>query len=97
MPQPPIRPLNKIAAEILCAWREEYKDKPQPRFMTFAYPYVEAMLSLENPSETYGLESGDMIVAYALSNMIQWRGEKARQIKAELKNHLEIFNASHIR
>jgi hypothetical protein len=89
MSNPP-RPLNKIAAEILTLWRDT---PPSPNVMRFSLPYVRAMLDLESCNDMYGLEYGDMVVAYAQSNMSNWRGEDARRIKAELKLHLENFNA----
>ncbi len=89
-----LRPLNKIAAEILTLWRTA---PPSQNVMRFSMPYVRAMLDLKSCSDKYGLEYGDMIVAYATSNMTNWRGEDARRIKAELKLHLEQFNAVHNR
>jgi len=54
----------------------------------YAKPYLEAMLSLDSTDDFYGADSGDMIVRYALSNLQSWRGEVARNVKAELKRHL---------
>ncbi len=85
----PPRPLNKIAAEILTVWKNE---PPGGNVMRFSLPYVRAMLDLQTCNDQYGLEYGDMIVAYALNNMNYWRGVDARRIKAEMKQHLESFN-----
>jgi hypothetical protein len=40
-------------------------------------------------TDTYGLDSGIIVVSYFLSNASQWRGETARAIKAELKEMLK--------
>jgi hypothetical protein len=85
-----VRPLNKIAAEIITLWR----DKPPPeRTKINSSPYIQAMLDISSCNDMYGLETGDMIVAYALNNIGYWHGEDARRIKAELKEHLESHNA----
>lgn len=55
---------------------------------TYALPYLDAMLVLDNTSQYYGMDSGDSIVRYALSNLTSWRGDTARTVKAELKRHL---------
>lgn len=90
----PVRPLNKIAAEIVTDWRD---NPPSPNVRRFALPYVRAMLDLQSCHDKYGLEYGDMIVAYTLNNLANWRGEVARKIKGELRQHLENFNAEHHR
>lgn len=84
------RPLNKIAAEIITLWRTK---PPSQNTVRFSAPYIQAMLDIRTCKDMYGLEYGDMIVAYALNNMGQWRGDDARRIKAELNRHLEVFNA----
>ena len=53
------------------------------------------MLTMRTCEDRYGLEWGDMIVAYALNNLTPWRGEVAREVKAQLRQHLEIYNANH--
>lgn len=71
-----MRQIKDIAKEI----REDWKN------MSFAAkPYVEAMMRLEKPTDTYGCESAKEIVLRFLCNAQTWRGEKARQIKNELK------------
>lgn len=69
-----------------------WKVKPPGSSYRFAMPYVEAMTQIFSCKDMYGLEYGDMIVARALDNMARWRGEDARRIKAELKQHLKEFN-----
>ena len=50
-----------------------------------AVPYLNAMSGLETVNDDYGLDSGKSIVIYFLGNATSWRGDVARQIKAELK------------
>jgi hypothetical protein len=51
------------------------------------------MKSLESLSDTYGADSAESIVLYALSNLTSWRGESARLIKAELNGMLKGVRA----
>jgi len=74
------RPICTIASEIKKDWRKIYFG---------AKPYLEAMFSLTNISDNYGLDSGKSVVAYFLSNASTWRGDVARRIKAELKQLLK--------
>jgi len=73
------RSLSAIAADIRAHW---------PRVYFGAVPYLEAMGTLEHVSDSYGLDPGDHIVRYFLSNASAWRGEHARRIKAELREML---------
>lgn len=50
-----------------------------------ARPYLDAMYTLSAISDRYYMDSGESIVRYFLSNATAWRGDKAREIKAELK------------
>lgn len=43
------------------------------------------MYSLNSIDDKYVMDSGRSIVAYFLSNALSWKGEKAREIKKELK------------
>jgi hypothetical protein len=54
----------------------------------YAKPYVKAMRSLDTINDAYVADSGESVVLYALSNLTYWRGDTARQVKAELKAHL---------
>jgi len=47
------------------------------------------MLSLNTVNDNYGHDSGREIVLRFLCNAQMWRGEIARNIKAELKAHLK--------
>lgn len=75
-----MRPLNAIAAEIITNWRKPYFG---------AVPYLAAMATLHDIDDRYGMDSGESIVRYFLSNATTWRGEHARRIKAELKGMLK--------
>jgi hypothetical protein len=50
-----------------------------------AKPYLDAMSSLGSINDQYGYDSAKSIVLYFLGNASSWRGEKAKEIKAELK------------
>ncbi len=73
------RLLSTIASEVLDDWKKPYFG---------AVPYINAMQTMKSIDDNYGYDSGDSIVLYFLSNATRWRGEKARQIKAELKSML---------
>ena len=71
-----MRPIATIAIEISKDWKNPYFG---------AVPYLQAMHSLKDTKDNYGLDSGDSIVRYFLANASTWRGETAKRIKAELK------------
>jgi hypothetical protein len=71
-----MRALNTIATDIIRDWKNPYFG---------AVPYLQAMQSLTNVTDMYGYDSAKSIVLYFLSNASTWRGEKAKAIKAELK------------
>jgi len=50
-----------------------------------ARPYLDAMHELENIDDNYYLDSGKSVVLYFLANAQTWRGQTAREVKAELK------------
>jgi viroplasmin and RNaseH domain-containing protein len=70
------RPIKVIAQDIRANW---------PKVNYAAKPYLDAMSSLNSIDENYMFDSGKSVVNYFLSNANTWRGEKAREIKAELK------------
>jgi hypothetical protein len=43
------------------------------------------MSSLNQVGDNYGMDTGDSIVRYFLSNAATWRGEVAKRVKNELK------------
>ncbi len=70
------RPLYTIAADIRSDWK---------KVNYAAVPYLDAMQQLNSIDDNFILDSARSIVRYFLSNATTWRGEKAREIKAELK------------
>jgi len=70
------RPLYEIAKEIKQNWKNIYFG---------AVPYLEAMSQLNSIDDDYYFDSAKSVVLYFLSNAATWRGEKAREIKKELK------------
>lgn len=56
-----------------------------------AKPYLDAMATFDSLSDTYGLDSGLSIVCYFISNASTWRGDTARQIKAELRRRIKEY------
>ena len=70
------RPINTIAKEIKADWKKVYFG---------AVPYLDAMYQLNSIDDNYYYDSGKSVVRYFLSNASTWRGDKAREIKAELK------------
>ncbi|MFE2934929.1 hypothetical protein [Streptomyces sp. NPDC059278] len=78
---PAPRPLSAIAADIRADWKNIYFG---------AVPYVEAMSELNAITDTFATESAEDIVRRFLVNASRWRGDKAREIKAELKTMVGI-------
>ena len=71
-----VRSLSEIAFDIKSNWANvNYAAKP----------YLDAMYSLNSVNDNYGFDSGKSIVLYFLSNASQFKGEKAKELKAELK------------
>jgi hypothetical protein len=70
------RPLSTIARDIRKDWKSVYFG---------AKPYLEAMASLTDISDSFGMDSARSIVFYFLPNAQTWKGETARAIKKELK------------
>jgi hypothetical protein len=72
------RPLYEIAREIK-------EDASHRAFWWKAEPYVSAMLKIDKITDMYMFEPADMVVRYALGNLIGWRGDTAKRIKTELR------------
>lgn len=70
------RPIYEIASDIRSDWKKVYFG---------AVPYLQAMESLDQPTDRYGYDSAKSIINYFLANASTWKGEKAKQIKQELK------------
>ncbi|HZX69791.1 MAG TPA: hypothetical protein VFE77_03150 [Rhodanobacter sp.] len=79
---PAIKAFSIAALARLCS-----RDWEHPFFG--AVPYLHAMQSLGDIGDRYGDDSGKSVVAYFLSNATTWRGETARQVKAELNRRLK--------
>lgn len=76
----PVRSLSEIANEVRKDWKSvNYAAKP----------WLDAMGCLDKVSDNYGADSGQMVVAYFLSNASTWKGEKAREIKKELNRMIK--------
>lgn len=75
-----VRSLSDIALDIENDWKN---------LSVHAKPYLMAMFSLDKITDKYGMDSGDSIVAYFLSNATTWRGETAKKIKLELNTMLK--------
>lgn len=71
------RPIKEIAAEIVEDWGGKVNYA--------AVPYLEAMMTIDNIRDMYGYDRAEDIVRYFLGNAVTWRGQKARDIKAELR------------
>ena len=74
------RTISAIATEIKADWKNVYFG---------AVPYLDAMLQLSTMDQNFGCDPAKEIVMYFLANANAWRGPKAREVKAELKNMLK--------
>jgi hypothetical protein len=70
------RSLFTISIDIRKDWKKPYFG---------AVPYINAMGSLDDITDSYGYDSGRSVVLYFLANAGTWRGDVARCIKKELK------------
>lgn len=86
------RDVGTIAAEIINdISNQAMAKKVQTRWRDLvpaAAPYLEAMLTLDKVDDKYGLDEGRDIILRALTNLTSYRGEKARTLKAELRELL---------
>ena len=76
-----MRPISVIAREIEDDWKEKVNE--------YARPYLNAMHTLNGVDESYYTETAKSVVLYFLSNAIGWRGDKAKEIKKELKSMIK--------
>lgn len=74
------RPISAIAKEIRSEWGMKINFA--------AVPYLTAMCKLNSITDWYGADSAKTIVSYFLSNASTFRGDKAKALKAELKQML---------
>jgi hypothetical protein len=75
-----MRSLNTIAKEIKSDWT---------KINYGAVPYLQAMQGLSSITDVYGFDNAKSIVIYFLSNASTWKGDKAKEIKSELKAMLK--------
>ena len=73
------RNISEIAKDIRRDWKKPYFG---------AVPYIRAMSELSAVSDNYGLDPATEILTYFLANATTWRGDKAREIKREIKSIL---------
>lgn len=76
------RPLHVIASEI----RKDWKATSKNGIYFGAVPYLDAMSSMDNVNQNYGMDTGKSIVLYFLANASTYKGETAKRIKKELKD-----------
>ena len=75
------RAISTIAREVESDWQEKVNFA--------ARPYLDAMHSLTEMSDSFGLESAHSVIIYFLSNASTWRGDVARRVKAELNKMIK--------
>ena len=81
------RPLSIVAAEICCALIHDQKSLPE------AMPYINAMLTLNNPEDQVGSDSAETIADYALLNMRKWRTVLGKRYREELQMIVNALSA----
>ena len=69
------RPISEIAREIKGDWK---------KIPASASAYLDAMNTLANVSDRYGMDSATSVISYFLANAGTWKGDVARRIKKEL-------------
>ena len=74
------RPIWAITTDISRDWKRPYFG---------AVPYIQAMAYLGSIEDSVGYDDARSIIRYFLVNASTWRGAKAREIKAELKDMLK--------
>lgn len=77
------RKVSEIAQEIFADMQAQKKSARAG--YPAAYPYLDAMLDIQDIGGMYGHDTAASVVRYFLANASTWRGEVARRIKAELK------------
>tara|TARA_R110000868_G_scaffold317753_1_gene578550 strand:- start:403 stop:675 length:273 start_codon:yes stop_codon:yes gene_type:complete len=83
------RSIYIIAREIIADMTFQAMNAKKPISWTskypYAAPYAKAMRELDSIRDNYYLDSASEIVNRFLCNAIQWRGDTAKLLKAELK------------
>jgi hypothetical protein len=81
-----MRDLNVIAAEIIDIINLNPK---RPNYIAWSMPYLNGLLNCRSINDFFWMDSARDLVVYALSNLSAWKGDDARRLKAELKEHLK--------
>ena len=79
-----LRPIYQIAIDIERQWQKPYFG---------AIPYLNAMHYLQDIHSYYRHDSADIVILYFLANSVSFKGEWARRLKNELKDHLRSGSA----
>jgi hypothetical protein len=74
------RDIHEIAKEIRSNWKN-----PHVKALRYLLP----MAYLKHPIDTFAHDTGKDIILKFLQNASLWRGEKARQIKKELRHMIK--------
>lgn len=77
------RPVREIVADIATTWGAKLSTTGYA-----AKPYVEALVTVRDGQEYYGDEKVEHLVRVLLSNLSQFKGQRARELKEELRGHL---------
>lgn len=84
----PFRPIHVIARDFAKLIGADRARNPNAHFG--AIPYLDAMRSLSAVSDNYGADDGKSICLYFLSNTAQLKGDKARELKNELRRAIGL-------
>ena len=82
--------MNEAPRDLSELARIIYSEGRGKSWFNIAKHYVEPMLGMTNASEDYFADKGTYVVAYALGNLQYWRGDVAKQVKLEMKQHLKL-------
>lgn len=83
---PPLSTLmNEMIADMKAICRNQKKPTNWRDKFCYAVPYIDALRTLNSVNDNYGWDSGKSLVLYLLANLTTYRGEKAKEIKAILK------------
>lgn len=77
------RPIGDIVTDIGAEWGEKL-----PTVGYAAKPYIDALTNVSTADDMYGAEKAEHLVRYLLSNLAQFKGQRARELKEELRAHL---------
>lgn len=77
------RPIKDIVADIFTEWGAKVQTVGYA-----AKPYLDALATVETAEEMYGADKAEHLLRYLLSNLTQFKGQRARELKEELRSHL---------